>query len=76
MYSVLATLKLWKINPHTWLFAYLQACAENDHRLHLISVVFFPGLCTRPGMATMCAAQPAPAALTAFTLKHMMLGPY
>lgn len=32
MYSVLATLKLWGINAHTWLSAYLQACADNAHR--------------------------------------------
>lgn len=29
MYGLLATLKLSKINPRTWLTAYLQACADN-----------------------------------------------
>ena len=29
MYSVLATLKLYNINPHTWLTAFLWACACN-----------------------------------------------
>lgn len=28
MFSIVATLKLWNINPHLWLHAYLQACAE------------------------------------------------
>lgn len=29
MFSVFQTLQLWKINPHHWLYAFLQACAEN-----------------------------------------------
>ena len=29
MYSILATLKLYNINPHTWLTAFLWACAYN-----------------------------------------------
>ena len=29
MYSLFATLKLYGINPRTWLNAYLQACANN-----------------------------------------------
>lgn len=28
MFSILATLKKWKINPRKWLAAYLQACAQ------------------------------------------------
>jgi transposase len=28
MFSILATLKKWRINPREWLRAYLQACAE------------------------------------------------
>jgi transposase len=31
MYSLLMTVKLWKINPRTWLSAYLQACADNGN---------------------------------------------
>ena len=30
MFSILATLKKWRINPRKWLSAYLQACAEAD----------------------------------------------
>lgn len=29
MFSVFQTLQLWNINPHHWLYAFLQACAEN-----------------------------------------------
>jgi transposase len=29
MFSILATLKKWKINPRKWLTAYLRACAES-----------------------------------------------
>jgi len=29
MYSLLMTVKLWKINARTWLSAYLQACADS-----------------------------------------------
>lgn len=27
LFTILETMKLWKINPHTWLLAYLQECA-------------------------------------------------
>ena len=29
MFSLFATLRLWKLNPRKWLTAYLTACAEN-----------------------------------------------
>ena len=32
MFSVLMTMRLWQINPRTWLGAYLQACAEHGNR--------------------------------------------
>jgi len=32
MYSVLMTVKLWKLNARTWLSAYLQACAHHGNR--------------------------------------------
>lgn len=28
MYSLLMTVKLWGVNPRTWLSSYLHACAE------------------------------------------------
>ena len=30
MMGWIKTLQLWKLNPHTWLTTYLQACAENN----------------------------------------------
>jgi transposase len=33
MFSLLATLKKWRINPRKWLDAYLQACAEAGGRV-------------------------------------------
>jgi len=32
MYSLMATLKLWGINPRVWLGSYLQACADNGNK--------------------------------------------
>ncbi len=32
MYSLLKTAKLWKLNPRTWLSAYLQVCADAGNR--------------------------------------------
>ena len=32
MFSILMTLRHWTINPHTWLSAYLQACAEHGNQ--------------------------------------------
>jgi transposase len=32
MYSLLMTVKLWGINPRTWLSAYLHACAANGNQ--------------------------------------------
>jgi transposase len=32
MYSLLMTVKLWKLNPRTWLSAWLQACADNGNQ--------------------------------------------
>lgn len=63
MYSVLATLKLWGINPDTWLFAYLQACAENDHRAPPDLSSFLPWTMDEARLAAMRAGQPAPVAL-------------
>ena len=31
MYSLMMTLRLWKINARTWLGAYLQARVDNDN---------------------------------------------
>lgn len=42
MYSLLATLKLYGINPRTWLNAYLQACANNGAKAPADLSAFLP----------------------------------
>jgi transposase len=42
MYSLLMTLKLWKINPRTWLSAYLQACADSGNQVPQDLNAFLP----------------------------------
>jgi len=42
MYSLLATMKLWRINPRTWLGAYLQACADNANQAPDDITAFLP----------------------------------
>ena len=32
VYSLLMTVKLWKLNARTWLSAYLQACADSGNQ--------------------------------------------
>ena len=32
LFSVFMTLKMWKINPRTWLADYLNACAVNNQK--------------------------------------------
>src|SRR5256885_14501904 len=33
MFSVLQTILLWGLNPHHWLSAFLEACAENGGQI-------------------------------------------
>ena len=42
MYSIFATLKLYGINPRTWLNAYLQACANNGAKTPADLSAFLP----------------------------------
>ncbi len=63
MYSMLATLKLWGINPYTWLYAYLQACAENGHQAPANLSSFLPWAMEEDRLSAMRAGQPAPSAL-------------
>jgi len=42
MYSIFATLKLYGINPRTWLNAYLQACANNGAKAPADLSAFLP----------------------------------
>ena len=53
--SVLMTAKLWKINPRTWLSAYLQACAEAGGRVPDNLRAFIPWQMDEARLATMRA---------------------
>jgi transposase len=63
MYSVLATLKLWGINAHAWLSAYLQACAENAQRAPADLSGFLPWAMDETRLAAMRAVAPGVSAL-------------
>lgn len=63
MYSVLATLKLWAINAHTWMSAYLQACADNAQRAPADISGFLPWAMDEARLAAMRAATPSVTAL-------------
>ena len=42
MFSLLMTMRLWGINPRTWLTAYLDACAANGRQPPADLSVFLP----------------------------------
>ena len=42
MFSVFQTLQLWKLNPHHWLHAFLNACAENGGKTPSDLTPFLP----------------------------------
>ncbi|TWU33733.1 IS66 family transposase [Novipirellula artificiosorum] len=42
MFSIFATLALWKINPYKWLSWYFEACAENDGKIPSDPSSFLP----------------------------------
>ena len=55
MYSVLMTVKLWRLNARTWLNAYLQACADNGNRAPPDLNAFLPWAMDAARLATMRA---------------------
>ena len=55
MYTVLMTVKLHKINPRTWLLAYLQACCDAGNRAPADIRAFLPWTMTAPELAVMRA---------------------
>ena len=59
MYSLMMTLRLWKINPRTWLGAYLQACVDNGNRAPNDIAPFLPWAMQAPQLAAMRACAPA-----------------
>jgi transposase len=64
MYSVLMTIKLWKLNARTWLPAYLQACADNGNRAPLDINAFLPWAMDAARLAAMRACAPGARTLT------------
>jgi transposase len=58
MYSVMMTLRLWKINARTWLGAYLQACVDNGNRAPRDIAPFLPWAMEPARLAAMRACAP------------------
>ena len=59
VYSVLMTVRLWKLNARTWLSAYLQACADNGNRAPRDIEAFLPWTMDKARLAVMRAPRPA-----------------
>ena len=55
MYTLLMTVKLHKINPRTWLLAYLQACCDAGNRAPTDIRAFLPWAMTAAELAVMRA---------------------
>ena len=64
MYSVLMTVKLWRLNARTWLSAYLQACADNGNRAPPDINAFLPWTMDAARLAAMRACPAATRILT------------
>lgn len=60
--SVLGTMRLWAVNPRTWLLAYLQACARSSGQPPQDIDAFIPWRMTPAQLAAM--RQPAAGAVT------------
>jgi len=56
MFSLLMTIKLYKLNPHTWLSAYLNACAAQGNRAPQDVSAFLPWAMDAQQLAAMRAA--------------------
>ena len=59
MYSLLMTVKLWRLNARTWLGAYLHACADNGNRAPPDLNAFLPWAMDAARLAAMRACPPA-----------------
>ena len=56
LFSILATLKLWPINPRLWLHWYLQSCAEAGGQAPKDIEEFLPWNLTEAMRAKLCLA--------------------
>jgi transposase len=61
MFSLLMTMRLWGINPRTWLTAYLEACAANGGQPPTSLTAFLPWTMDADRLAQMRGAAVAPA---------------
>ncbi len=62
MWSVRQTVFLWGLNPHQWLSAFLQACADNDGKSPADLSAFLPWQMTPERREAF--AQPVPVTLS------------
>ena len=60
LFSILATLKLWQINPRLWLHWYLQSCAEAGGRAPTDIEPFLPWNLSQEMAAKLHLAKPTP----------------
>ena len=58
MYSLFSTMKLWGLNPRTWLTAYLHACADNGDAPPVDINAFLPWQMDAKRLAQMRACHP------------------
>jgi transposase len=58
LFSLLATLQLWQINPRLWLQWYLQSCAEAGGRAPKDIAEFLPWNLSEERRAQLCPAEP------------------
>jgi transposase len=58
LFSVLATLKLWQINPRLWLTWYLQSCAEAGSQARTDIEAFLPWNLSQDRRANLCLPSP------------------
>ena len=58
LFSILATLKLWQINPRLWLTWYLQSCAEAGSQAPTDIEPFLPWNLSQERRAKLCMTSP------------------
>jgi transposase len=64
MFSVLQTVLLWELNPHHWLTAFLQSCADNGGKSPTDLSAFLPWTMTQERREAL--ARPVPVTLPPF----------
>jgi len=72
MLSVLQTVLLWDLNPHHWLTAFLQACADHGGKSPPHLSAFLPWQMTPERRAEL--ARPVPVTLPPFARVSQELG--